>query len=179
MRLTMSFLLLLAFGVAWPVVAQTVNNEKETLETEVQGLRRRISVLEQELRVVEERLSAAAPTPVPTQAEASDIPSDIQNDTKSSLPVDVSGYLSLRYFNDTSSEGVGSFQAHDVSLFFGKKLGNWRFFSEIEFEYAPAYSAAGNSFSSARGEVKAETAWLNYTHRDWLQVSSGILLVPT
>ena len=179
MCLMMSFLLLLAFGVAWPAVAQTANNEKEALETEVRELRKRISVLEQELRVVEERLSAAAPAPAPTQAVASEIPSDSQNDTKSSLPVDVSGYLSLRYFNDTSSEGVGSFQAHDVSLFFGKKLGNWRYFSEIEFEYAPGHSAAENSFSSARGLVMVETAWLNYTHRDWLKVSSGILLVPT
>ena len=169
MRLMMSFLLLLAFGVAWPAVAQTANNEKASLETEVQGLRKRISVLEQEFRVVEERLRAAAPAPVPTQAVASEIPSDSQNDTKSSLPVDVSGYLSLRYFNDTSSEGVGSFQAHDVSLFFGKKLGNWRYFSEIEFEYAPGHSAAENSFSSARGLVMVETAWLNYTHRDWLK----------
>ena len=155
----------------WPAqtVSQTLGQtERQALEEEIRQLREKLRLQQGQLDALEKRLSAQEPAPNPPLPEA-----------PSSPPMDLSGYYSFRYLNDTRPASPGSFQSHVASLFFGKQMGKWRFHSEAEFEYAPVFEGNGASVTSARGEVLLETAWLNYSHQDWLNARAGLLLVPT
>lgn len=89
------------------------------------------------------------------------------SESQLSSPIDLSGYFSTRFLNDTTPS-TSAFQAHVVSIFFGKTIGKWRFHSEVEYEFAPKFEATGAGFATSRGEIDIETAWLNYTHQDLL-----------
>ncbi len=121
---------------------------------------------------------AADPAPAPGPTIAAPV-IELARELDQPRPVDISGYFNTRYFNDSRPRSPGRFQAHVVSLFFGKELGKWRFFSEFELEYAPKFAGDGSELSTSRGEILLETAWLNYLHRDWLNSRVGYLLVPT
>jgi len=172
-----------------PAFSQEPAVPRQSLSREIQEIREKMRLLQEQLDSLEKRHVAAEPTapaPVmtvgsmPRPVAAAALQSDaVPSESESSTPLDLNGYYSFRYLNDTRAANPGTFQAHVLSLFFGKKLGRWRFFSEAELEYAPAFDSSGVTFSTHRGEVLLETAWLDYNHRDWLNARGGLLLVPT
>lgn len=172
----------LVFAALWivPCLPQTLQPEqRQALELEIQTLREKLRLQQAQLDSLEKRLRestapAALPPPPPAAEAGEALP-----EPEAPPPMDLSGYYSFRYFNDTRPAQPGAFQAHVASLFFGKKMGRWRFFSEVEFEYAPAFEGNGLSLSPQRGEVVLETVWLNYGRHDWLNARAGLLLVPT
>lgn len=165
----------LGFGQA-PTSAQI--KELQDLQSTIKELETRLAALKAEMASV-----PSVPATAPPEPDAQPKPIAVQEvavegGDETELPVDLSGYLSLRYMDDNSSSGVGSFQSNALSLFLGKQLGRWRYFSEVEFEYAPNYVGSGSATSTARGEILTETVWLSYTKSDALTFTAGQLLVP-
>ena len=184
---------LLVLGSSFLAAQESGKDDSESLRQKVDELEKRLLEQQQELEEVRDLIAEKENQPPSgvggPQAEAppgrqpsSDVliaESGLADEAETSLPLDLSGYFSGRYFDDSRSDSHSRFQAHVVSLFLGKTLGRWKFFSEVEFEYAPKFDADGEGFSTSRGEVLLETAWLDYEHRDWLNTRAGYMLVPT
>ncbi|MEW6741457.1 MAG: hypothetical protein AB1486_01760 [Planctomycetota bacterium] len=94
------------------------------------------------------------------------------------LPV-LAGYFDTEYFNDNRSESPGEFRQHRLSLHLSKELDEFRVFSEVEFEYGSKFEGdGGTALEEARGELKLEQAWGEYTRSDALVLRAGLILTP-
>jgi len=92
---------------------------------------------------------------------------------------ELSGYFDLEYFNDDSTRNHGEFRQHHLSLHINKDLAPFRFFSEVEFEYAPAFKGEGGAKPvEGRGEIKAEEAWVEYQQSDLFNIRGGLNVEP-
>ena len=115
-----------------------------------------------------------------SSAQKTDTPKDpAQN--RGRLPFDVAGYLSFRRLNDDALRGHHFYEEYSGSLFLGKSFGRWRFHSEFNVSNAPEFDSEGLHLFPARPSlsVKLDNGSLNYNARDWLQVTTGFLFVPT
>ncbi|MDF1667647.1 MAG: hypothetical protein P1V97_38270, partial [Planctomycetota bacterium] len=92
--------------------------------------------------------------------------------------VSISGYYDFEY-SDATRGSRESFRQHHVSIFLSRKLGEFRFFTEIEFEDATNIKGNGDgTFNESDGEVKVETAWGQWEPKDWFKVRAGFFLIP-
>lgn len=92
--------------------------------------------------------------------------------------VNLTGYYSFEYINE-DSPAVGAFRQHQLAFFISRQVNRWNFFSEVEFEYAPAYDAVNQVFSRGNGGIKVERAWMEYSHNRYFSVRAGKQFFPT
>src|SRR3984957_3130878 len=97
------------------------------------------------------------------------------------FPLDVAGYVDFRYLNDDAFQQHNFFRQYSASLFLSKTIGRWRFHSEFNADTAPELDSDGIHLIRPRPSlsVKLDSAFLNYNIRDWLQVQTGLLFIPT
>lgn len=110
--------------------------------------------------------------------------------------IDLSGYYDFTFVDDTASHH-GTFRQHHLTLFVGKVIKKFRFFSEIEFEYGPKIDLEGSSETSSssaagahthtvnenaagtnKAEIYIETAWLEYNYSNWFSIRTGKHITP-
>ena len=103
--------------------------------------------------------------------------------------VNVNGYYNFRFFND-GSEAHNAFQQDHLGLLFGKQLGRFSFFAELELQNAPHHPQAAAEASgheaettapadiSGEGQVAVENGWMEYNHNRYLGVRVGKQLSP-
>ena len=100
--------------------------------------------------------------------------------------VNVNGYNNFRYFKDGSEE-FNAFQQDHVGLLFGKQLGRFNVFTELELQNVPHHpqvTAESSSTSetttdiSGEGQVAVENAWLEYGHNRAVNIRAGKQLSP-
>jgi hypothetical protein len=98
-----------------------------------------------------------------------------------SFPLEVAGYVNLRYVNDDAFQEHNFYREYSASLFLSKTVGRWRFHSEFNANTAPEYDSDGIHLFPRRPSlsVKLDNAFVNYNARDWLQVQAGFLFIPT
>lgn len=89
------------------------------------------------------------------------------------------GYYDFEYFNDGRKDSPGEFRQHHVSLFLAKEYDDFRFFSEVEFEFGTRFEGDGGlALEEARGEVKVEQGWGEHQILDELALRGGLILTP-
>jgi hypothetical protein len=165
-------------GVA---AAQTASigtpSDVESVRAEIAHLKETIEQQQKSLQTFEEKLDSQmqASLAAPEKADAVS-PSASDPGAK---PLDISGYFSSRYSRVKDSPEAQSYEQQTMSLFFDKTLGFLQLHSELEYEYGSEVTPFGRSIGPASGEFNAETAWLDYTYRDWLKGRAGIFLTPT
>ena len=98
-----------------------------------------------------------------------------------SFPLEVAGYVSLRYLNADALQEHDFFREYSASLFLSKTIGRWRFHSEFNANTAPEYDSDGIHLFPPRHSLSAklDSAFMNYNQWDWLQVQAGFLFIPT
>lgn len=130
---------------------QTQINEQKTMRTEsVAGPSRETSEVEKDVLTLRERMDQL---------------------------VKITGYYDLEYANDDKKGSPSEFKQHHLSIFFDKRIQEWHFFSEIEFEYAPHAAGTGGAVTGY-GEIIVETTWLEWNHSDEFNIRGGLLLLP-
>jgi hypothetical protein len=97
------------------------------------------------------------------------------------FPIDVAGYVNFRYVNNDALEEHSFYRDYSASVFLSKTVGRWRFHSEFNAGLAPEYDSDGiHLLPRFRNlSVKLDSGFVNYNVRDWLQVQSGLLFIPT
>ena len=131
--------------------------------------------------------SAADPEPVPQAPRASQAPQAPQEpappnaDHGASFPLDVAGYNAVRNLTGDDLADRNVFREYSGSIFVSKTIGRWLFHSEINANTAPEWDSEGIHLLPRMSHlsVKLETASVNFNWRDWLQVQTGFLFVPT
>jgi hypothetical protein len=102
--------------------------------------------------------------------------------------VNVNGYNNFRYFKD-GSEDFSAFQQDHVGLLFGKQLGRFNVFTELELQNVPHHpqvSVEGEELASestapdisGEGQVAVENAWMEYNHNRAFNIRAGKQLSP-
>ena len=102
--------------------------------------------------------------------------------------VNVNGYYNFRFFND-GSEAHNAFQQDHLGLLFGKQLGRFSFFAELELQNAPHHPEASAEVSgheastvradiSGEGQVAVENGWMEYNQNRYLGIRAGKQLSP-
>ncbi|MFQ5501110.1 MAG: hypothetical protein ACE5EQ_02290 [Phycisphaerae bacterium] len=92
---------------------------------------------------------------------------------------DLGGYYDFEYINDGLKDSPGEFRQHHVSLFLAKEYDDFRFFSEIEFEFGTRFGGEGGlDLEEARGEFKLEQAWAERHILEPLTLRGGLALTP-
>ncbi|MBE9502570.1 MAG: porin [Proteobacteria bacterium] len=112
---------------------------------------------------------------------------------QSSDLVSVSGYADVEYVIDDRSGVSDGFRTHHFSLLFQKKVSEkWRFFSELEFEYAPKIGeeekqtitdSGGNTHDvvvtkNKEGRIYIEVLTIDYNYNPYLNLRAGRYLTP-
>src|SRR5580704_14002739 len=117
----------------------------------------------------------AAPEPAPQEPERPTAA------TVAPFPLDVAGYVAFRNLGSDDLIDRTSFREYSGSVFLSKTMGRWLFHSEINANTAPEWDSEGIHILPrlTNLSVKLETASVNYTWRDWMQVQAGFLFVPT
>jgi hypothetical protein len=117
----------------------------------------------------------AAPEPAPQEPEHPTAA------TVAPFPLDVAGYVAFRNLGSDDLIDRTSFREYSGSVFLSKTIGRWLFHSEINANTAPEWDSEGIHILPrlTNLSVKLETASVNYTWRDWMQVQAGFLFVPT
>jgi hypothetical protein len=97
------------------------------------------------------------------------------------LPLDVAGYLAARNLASDDLADRNTFREYTGSVFLSKTIGRWLLHSEINANTAPEWDSEGVHLfpRTSHLSVKLETASVNFNWRDWLQLQSGFLFVPT
>lgn len=92
--------------------------------------------------------------------------------------VNISGYFDFEY-SDGNRGGVDSFRQHHLSIFLQRRIGSFRFFSEIEFEDGTNFAGDGaGGFDDSDGDLKIENAWGQWEPYDWFKLRGGLLILP-
>ena len=110
-------------------------------------------------------------------ADATPLASDPETSRKP-LPVEVSGYFSLRQMRGEDSSRTG-FLEYAGSLFLSRTYKRWNIHSELNVEHSPDFDGDGILFGPKNVGAHLHTAWINYAYRDWLNARGGVLHVPT
>ncbi len=169
-------------GVARPPEADA-DEEIETLKSEMKAMSETITQLQQTIAQMQGAIAKYEQQPKVQAAEpfggsVDEIRSEFQGfkNTVDQL-VKINGYYDLEWYNDDKEASPSEFKQHHLSFFFDKKIENWHFFSELEFEYAFDVLGTGGGVTGG-GEAKVETAWLEYNHNDLFNMRAGKLLMP-
>ena len=128
---------------------------------------------------------------------------EIHNDFNQAMSV--AGYTDAAYIMDSRDAIRPSFHLHHLSLFFKQHLNeNWRFFSEIEFEDAPKFSAGEpmtilncgadnicggvnaaddtstsiNTLNDTEGKIFTEAFNIDFTWRSYANLRFGRFFTP-
>ncbi len=162
------------------------NPSPEALLEEIRRLRDAIHRQQLQLEELEKRVASSLSDEADKARKTSksgvlpgESPPEPAESEPSSRLVDLAGYFNSAYTRVPLPGDPSGLQRQTVSLFFGKTFGNWRFHSELEYQYGTELSPSGRPVGAASGELAVETAWLDYSHRDWLAARAGILLTPT
>lgn len=160
-------------------------DEIARLRAELANQQAAIAQLLQRLDALEKKQSLAA-----TKGDLEDearTQQDSVNSVRETLlgKVNVSGYYNFRFAND-GSEAFSAFQQDHLGLLFGKQLGRFNFFTELELQNVAHHaevSAEGGSETpkvdiSGEGQVAVENAWMEYNHNRYLSVRAGKQLSP-
>lgn len=92
--------------------------------------------------------------------------------------LNLSGYYDFDFIYKDLPGSHPSFDQHQVSLHLSKELGNFRVFSEVEFEHGPKFEGDGTQLEASRGEIVLEQAWGEYVFSDPLTIRAGLMLHP-
>jgi hypothetical protein len=97
------------------------------------------------------------------------------------FPVEVAGYLSFRSLRDDDLQQDRVYREYAGSLFLSKTLDRWRFHAEFNASSAPGYDGNGIFLIPQRPSfgIKLDSAFVNYTFSDSLQIEAGYLFIPT
>ena len=134
---------LLLLASSFLAAQESGKDDSESLRQKVDELEKRLLEQQQELEEVRDLIAekenqppsgvgGSQPEAPPGSQPVSDVliaRSGLPDEVETSRPMDLSGYFSGRYFDDSRSDSHSRFQAHVVSLFLGKTLGRWKFFS--------------------------------------------------
>lgn len=95
--------------------------------------------------------------------------------------LDISGYLSFRSLTDDDGYDQRHYREYAGSVFLSKSAGPWKVHSEFNLNNAPASDSDGVRLlrHSEHAVIDLDTAWVSYSARDWLQIQSGFVFVPT
>jgi len=98
-----------------------------------------------------------------------------------SFPIEIAGYLSFRSLRDDDLQQDRVYREYSGSLFLSKTLNRWRFHAEFNANSAPGYDGNGIFLLPQRPSlgVKLDSAFVNYTFSDSLQVEAGYVFIPT
>jgi hypothetical protein len=103
--------------------------------------------------------------------------------------VNINGYNNFRYFKD-GSETFNAFQQDHLGLLFGKQLGRFNVFTELELQNVPHHPAATVEAATAtdttttpadtsgEGQVAVENAWIEYSQNRAFNIRAGKQLSP-
>lgn len=91
----------------------------------------------------------------------------------------VVGYYDFEFFKEDVPDTFAEFRQHHLSLHFSKEYSKLRVFSEVEFKYAPGFSAPGKADESASsGSIAVEQVWAEYLGSEALVLRAGKMLTP-
>ena len=90
----------------------------------------------------------------------------------------LAGYYDVEYFDDDRRDSPREFRHHHLSLHVSKQIDKFRVFNEVEFEYGAKFEGTGVGPGDARGEIKVEQSWGEYTRSDLLTLRAGLILSP-
>jgi len=164
------------------------DEEIDALKAQIKTMNQAITGMQQTMRqmqtVIEKYETQAAVRPATTSAavssggDAATLRTEFE-DFKLSFEkfVKISGYYDFEWHNDDKGSSPNEFKQHHLSIFFDKRLENWHFFTELEFEYAFDVAGTGGNVTGG-GEAKVETTWLEYNHSDLFNIRVGKLLMP-
>ena len=174
--------LLLYCGVARPPEADA-DEEIETLKSEMKAMSETINQLQRTIAGMQGSIAKYEQQPKvqamePSGGSVDELRGEFQG-FKNAVDqlVKINGYYDLEWYNDDKEASPSEFKQHHLSFFFDKKIENWHFFSEVEFEYAFDVAGTGGTVTGG-GEAKVETTWLEYNHNDLLNIRAGKLLMP-
>lgn len=174
--------LFLFCGAARPPEADA-DEEIETLKSEMRAMSETITQLQQTIAGMQGAIAkyeqqSKVQAVEPSGGSVDELRGEFQG-FKNAVDqlVKINGYYDLEWYNDDKKPSPSEFKQHHLSFFFDKKIENWHFFSELEFEYAFDVLGTGGNVTGG-GEAKVETAWLEYNHNDLFNMRAGKLLMP-
>ncbi|HBO97539.1 MAG TPA: hypothetical protein DD648_05910 [Candidatus Omnitrophica bacterium] len=184
LRKSLTIFVLAAVIVVPPAFA---DEEIERLKSEMQSMRETVTRLQETIArmqgVIEKydqqpKVEAPRPAAVAATGDVEDLRSEV-DDLKDDIAkfMKISGYYDFEWLMDDKEASPNEFKQHHLSFFFDKRIEDWHFFSELEFEYAFDYAGTGGGVTGG-GEAKVETTWLEYNHGDLFNIRGGKLLRP-
>lgn len=183
--------ILLGCGMCWGPSQAQADEDIEALKSQIKTMNQSIADMQQTIRQMqtvidkyESQMAAPPPAPpapsapAPSGGETATLREDFEN-FKSSLEkfVKISGYYDFEWHNDDKGDSPNEFKQHHLSIFLDKRVEDWHFFTELEFEYAFDFAGTGGEVTGG-GEAKIERAWLEYNHSDLFNVRAGKFLMP-
>jgi hypothetical protein len=126
-------------------------------------------------------LGWAQGTPQPVDQPEQQEPPPPEKTASGRFPLEVAGEVNFRYLNDDALQEHHFFREYSASLFLSKTIGRWRFHTELNADTSPEFAGDGIALLPRRPSVVVEmdSGFVNYNHRDWLQVQAGFLFIPT
>jgi hypothetical protein len=123
----------------------------------------------------------AQPPPPAADAPLPNLPPPKEANVSRGFPLEVAGYINFRYVNDDALQEHDFFREYSASLFLSKTVGRWRIHSEFNADTAAEYDSDGIHLFPKRPSlsVKLDSTFVNYNLRDWFQVQTGFLFIPT
>lgn len=97
---------------------------------------------------------------------------------KLSSSLNLTGYYDFDYIYRDLPGSHHGFDQHHVSLHLSKELGDFRVFSEVEFEHGTKFEGDGAAVKASRGVLKMEQAFGEYMFQDQLTIRAGLILHP-
>ncbi|MBI5150183.1 MAG: hypothetical protein HZA28_05380 [Candidatus Omnitrophica bacterium] len=186
MKILKNFLVVFMLGAVLAPSA-FADEEIDRLKSEMQSMRDTVTQLQQtiaQMQTVIERHEAASPAAVSAApapgpgGDVADLRSEVE-DLKGDIArfLKISGYYDFEWLMDDKEASPNEFKQHHLSFFFDKRIEDWHFFTELEFEYAFDFAGSGGGVTGG-GEAKVETTWLEYNHNDLFNIRGGKLLMP-
>lgn len=170
----------------WAQAPSEIDAVKVLLQQTQESMKQMMEQHQQQLDVLQKRIEELEEKAVESEVAQESIVESLMEqdvasaDQSSSLNDNLSlhGYYDFLFLDATDSKSR-SFILNELSLFLRSTTDDerWTFFSELEFEVIE-----GNDFyfgeEVSESEFEIETAWLEYSFSDELQLRTGKLLLP-
>ncbi|RME81331.1 MAG: hypothetical protein D6785_09160 [Planctomycetota bacterium] len=94
--------------------------------------------------------------------------------------VNLTGYYDFEY-NAEDGKRTNGFRQHHVALWIQRRIYDFNFFTEVEFEDSPFAEGKDSTTSGPvlfRGAIRIERAWGEYLFGDLFRIRMGIMLTP-
>lgn len=135
----------------------------ETFESRVKELEKQNTELDERHKLLEEKIDKLQNETTLAQEQTLELDNQLHSF------MNISGYADVEFRASSKSNENPGFRLHHFSLIFTKNISKkWRFFSEIEYEDAPEFSAEGETqgdfaiFKSFNGKIFLEAMNIDY-----------------